>query len=88
LTDRKDLKDNIKIELFDQDPHDVEFLGETYVRIEALEPMRRIDLAVELEKASTGSMRLSVVFTPVSELIERRATIISAEKHLLANKKG
>ena len=76
------------MELYDQDPHCQEFLGETYVRVSALEPLRNVEIAVELQKASTGSMFMSVMFVPVEILIERKAEEFAAAKNKLAGKKS
>ncbi|GMI42868.1 hypothetical protein TrCOL_g12849 [Triparma columacea] len=86
LDEEKDMRDAIKVELYDQDPHDQEFLGETYVHISNLEPGREIDIAVELQKASTGSIYMSVFFTSVDEMIKKKAKELEEEKHNLANK--
>ncbi|GMH70311.1 hypothetical protein TL16_g05377 [Triparma laevis f. inornata] len=84
----EELTQSIKVELYDQDPHCQEFLGETYVRVSALEPMRNVEIAVELQKASTGSMFMSVMFVPVEILIERKAEEFAAAKNKLAGKKS
>ncbi|GMI52139.1 hypothetical protein TeGR_g9321 [Tetraparma gracilis] len=86
LRSEEDLKDSIKVELYDQDPHCQEYLGETNVRLELLEPMRQEEIAVELQKASTGSIFMSVVFLPVDVMIERKAKEFQAEKQALAGK--
>ena len=84
----EELTHSLKVELYDQDPHQQEFLGETHVRVEALEPMRQIDIAVELQKASTGSIFMSVVFVPVDILIAKKAEELATAKELLSNKKS
>ena len=86
LKDPTDLTGKIKVELYDQDPADQEFLGETSVLVSQLVPNRLVDIATDLEKASTGSMRLSVVFTPKETLIERKAEWFRNEKKKLAAK--
>ncbi len=86
IADPEELNMNVKIEMYDQDPHQQEFLGETYIRCEALEPMRRLDMAVELQKASTGCLFMSALFTPVSVLIEAKAKEFADEKVKLAQK--
>ena len=86
LHSSKELKhEKIKVELYDQDPADQEFLGETSILVSQLIPNRRMEIATELDKASTGSMRLSVVFTPVETLIERKAEWFKQEKKKLAS---
>mmetsp|Transcript_5218 Transcript_5218/g.10409 ORF Transcript_5218/g.10409 Transcript_5218/m.10409 type:complete len:567 (-) Transcript_5218:38-1738(-) len=85
LDEEEDLRDAIKVELYDQDPHEQEFLGETYVHVAHLEPMRKMDLAVELQKATTGSIYMSVIYVPVEEMIQRKAKEIEKEKNSLAN---
>ncbi|GMH90177.1 hypothetical protein TrVE_jg8109 [Triparma verrucosa] len=84
----EELRHSIRVELYDQDPHEQEFLGETYVRVEALEPMRNVDIAVELQKASTGSIFMSVMFVPVDVLIQRKALEFASAKEALAGKKS
>jgi len=46
--------------------------------------MREIDLAVELQKATTGSMHLSVIYVPVDVMIQRKAAQLDREKNELA----
>ena len=84
--DPEELKQCIKVELYDQDPHEQEYLGETSVRVEALEPMRVNELVVELQKASTGTMFMSVVLVPVEQMIEEKAKQFKEEKKALAGK--
>ena len=84
----EELTHSIRVEVYDQDPHQQEFLGETLVRVEALEPMRQIEIAVELQKASTGSIFMSVVFVPVDVLITNKAKEFAAAKEFLSKKKS
>ena len=72
------------MELYDQDPHQQEFLGEVLVRVEHLEPERNMELAVDMTRATTGSIFMSVCLTPVKKMIEKKAAEFSAGKLSLA----
>jgi hypothetical protein len=79
--------DNIRVEVFDQDGGQERdslgaFLGQTNVRVEELESERVVDIAVELQKASTGSLFMSVKYVPLERLIEEKAKELKNESAL------
>ena len=86
LKDPEERKECVKVELYDQDPAAQEFLGQTHVRIEDLEPERLVDIAVELQKASTGSIFLSVCLIPLEVLIQRKTAEFANEREKMGAK--
>ena len=88
FTSPDDLKSEIKVEVYDQDPSDQEYLGETTVHLSTLTPRREQEIVADLQKASTGTIHLTVVVTPVSVMIERKEEELKAEKDRLAESKS